>query len=560
MQVGYEGRKQEKGPLIVVEGTAYATERLDHLGIVAGVCEQIGLKERVDQQVGETRRRVTVGQSVQAMVLNGLGFVGRPLYLTPEFLKQKPVDVLVGEGLEAEDFNDDSLGRALDALFESGVTEVFAQVAAGALVELGIEANILHLDSTSFALHGEYEGEAGEEREAIRITHGYSRDHRPDLKQAVLALLCTHQASLPVWLEALDGNRADAGSFPMIVDAYLEQLGEEEEPPYFVADTALYSAGTLQQLEDVRWVTRVSATLTEAQALFRAIEPEQMRETSQGDYRVWTTLSDYGDVAQRWVLVYSEATQKREMASLRRHIDKERQEAEKGLRRLGRREYPTEEAALAAVETLADLWRFHQAAVQLEAVPHYHQRGRPAVGQAPDYVTWQPVGEAVEDEAVVEQAARRRGKFIMATNVLDGEQLSDEALIELYKGQNATVERGFRFLKDPLFFAHSLFLKKPARIMALLMVMGLSLLVYACAEHILRRELVARDETLPNQVGKPTQCLTMRRVFQIFEGIDILTIRRDGGYQRIVLNLTDLRLQILALLGLHVQKCYLFSS
>ena len=76
---------------------------------MVGNCGQIGLKERVDDKVGETRCRV-VGQSVQAMVLNGLGFVGRPLYLTPEFLRQKPVDVLVGEGVQAEDFNDNSLG------------------------------------------------------------------------------------------------------------------------------------------------------------------------------------------------------------------------------------------------------------------------------------------------------------------------------------------------------------------------------------------------------------------------------------------------------------------
>ena len=86
------------------------------------------------------------------------------------------------------------------------------------------------------------------------------------------------------------------------------------------------------------------------------------------------------------------------------------------------------------------------------------------------------------------------------------------------------MERGFRFLKDPLFFADSLFLKKPVRIMALLMVMGLSLLVYALAERKLRTQLVTHDEHIPDQKGQPTQRPTMRRIFQMFEGIDVLLI------------------------------------
>jgi len=65
----------------------YATQRLDHLGIVAGICREIDLAGQIDRRVGPTDRQVSVGEAVQAMVLNALGFVGRPLYLTPEFLR-----------------------------------------------------------------------------------------------------------------------------------------------------------------------------------------------------------------------------------------------------------------------------------------------------------------------------------------------------------------------------------------------------------------------------------------------------------------------------------------
>lgn len=65
------------------------TERIDHLGIVSGICQEIGLIEKVNTHIGTNGRQVSVGQAVQTMVLNGLGFVGRALYLTPEFFRNK---------------------------------------------------------------------------------------------------------------------------------------------------------------------------------------------------------------------------------------------------------------------------------------------------------------------------------------------------------------------------------------------------------------------------------------------------------------------------------------
>ncbi len=152
------------------------------------------------------------------------------------------------------------------------------------------------------------------------------------------------------------------------------------------------------------------------------------------------------------------------------------------------------------------------------------------------------------------------GKFILATNELNEERLPAEEMLLAYKGQGVGPERGFRFLKDPWFFADSLFLKSPKRIMALVMVMGLALLVYALAEHKLRTTLQEQGESVPNQAGKPTQRPTMRRIFQMFEGIDLLVIKTPEGVQQQVLNLKPVHRQILRLLGPNVEKCYLDSS
>jgi transposase len=132
----------------------YETQSIDHLGIVAGISREIGLVETINAITGHTDRKVSCGEAVLAMVLNALGFTSRALYLMPDYLRNKPVELLIRADLKPDDFNDDTLGRSLDDLYASGVTEVFASVASKALSTYGIEHRFVHLDSSSFHLHG----------------------------------------------------------------------------------------------------------------------------------------------------------------------------------------------------------------------------------------------------------------------------------------------------------------------------------------------------------------------------------------------------------------------
>lgn len=535
----------------------YTTQRLDHLGIVAGICQEMGLAEQIDRLIGPTNRQVSIGEAVQAMVLNALGFTGRPLYLTPEFFANKPLDRLLRPGLTPEMLNDDSLGRALDLLYEAGLTEVFAQVASHALCGYGISHRFVHLDTTSFSGAGEYE--RPEEPGVVRLTYGYSRDKRPDLKQVVVALLTTYRSALPTWIQALDGNANDSQTFPGVVEAYLAHLGEGEMP-YLVADSALYTEANLQRLAGVKWLTRVPERIALAQDLVANVAAQEMLPAGQEGYRYLEWCTTYGGVRQRWLVVWSAQAEERERASLQKRVDKEGQEAQKAWRALRRREFPSREEAEEAVRGLAKRWAYHRAEVSYQPVAHYGRKGRPAEGATPQRVGWRVQGKVVEQSEAIAAAQRRLGKFILATNELDAQRLPAEEMLVAYKGQGVGPERGFRFLKDPWFFADSLFLKSPRRIMALVMVMGLALLVYALAEHKLRTALQARGERIPNQVGKPTQRPTMRRIFQMFEGIDVLLMFTAENVQQQVVNLKPVHHQLLRLLGPYVEKCYQDTS
>src|SRR5579859_786704 len=532
-----------------------STQQIDHLGIVAGICQQIDLIGQIDQLVGPNGRKVSVGQAIQAMVLNGLGFVNRPLYLTPEFYTNKPVEALIGAGIRAEDLNDDCFGRALDVAFEVGVTQIFVQVASHALWVMRIVPRFAHVDTSAFSLEGAYEGEedAGE-GVPIKITYGYSKDHRPDLKQAMLGLICANTSSLPIYMAALDGNHSDKKGLLEIAQAYLEQFEESDEKPYIIADSALYSEGNLQALSGVKWITRVPATLSQAKQLLAEVSQSQMKMAGEGYYFHERTLT-YGDIEQRWLLVLYEKKRERELKQLDKAVENEHEQARKALKQLSREDFSCEADARLALARLSDKWKYHQVESQVQPLSRHQGRGRPRADAQPITV-WKVQGKLTANDERLTALRAPLGKYIVATNELDQAKLPTSDLLETYKDQNRSVERGFRFLKDPLFFASSFFLKKPSRIMGLLMVMGLSLLVYALAEHVVRTQLAAQEETIPDQLGKPTQTPTMRRIFQMFDGIDLLIVQNGNMRLPQILNLRPIHEQILALLGPNILQFY----
>ena len=160
-----------------------------------------------------------------------------------------------------------------------------------------------------------------------------------------------------------------------------------------------------------------------------------------------------------------------------------------------------------------------------------------------------------KNDEKISASLQKKGKFIIATNELDDKLLSNRELLDNYKGQQS-VERGFRFLKDPLFMTASVFLKTQERIVALGMIMCLCLLVYTLAQRYLRQKLKELNTSIPNQLGKQTCSPTMRWVFQIFEGVHLLIKRTQAGVQEIILNLNDIRRHILQVLGPPFQKLY----
>ena len=183
-------------------------ERLDHIGVIASVVKDLGLIDMINARlVPDEQEMITPGEAIAGMILNGLGFANRPVSLTPQFFANKPLDLLLREGLCAEMFNRFKLGRTLDEAYVYGCDLLFHELALAVCAQEGIDLRFPHLDTTSVALSGAYVPDSDEQ--AIPITHGYSRDHRPDLKHAVLELLVSQDGGVPLVSKSWHGNTSD---------------------------------------------------------------------------------------------------------------------------------------------------------------------------------------------------------------------------------------------------------------------------------------------------------------------------------------------------------------
>ena len=489
-----------------------------------------------------------------ALILNGLGFTNRRLFLTSQFYASKPVERLLGDSIRAEDLTDYTLGHALDDIAAYGASRLFGSVAFGIALENRLLGQLNHLDSTTISVTGAYERTGPEEAEpgVIHLTHGHSKDKRPDLKQAVLSLVVNGPSNMPIWMDALDGNSSDKKEFHETirkVRAFQKELDMKGDFKW-VADSALYSAERLLSANDYLWLTRVPETVLEAKEWVSRPDTEISWQAGEGGYKYAETLSVHGNVPQRWLLVYSEQGYAREKKTLAKNLEKQEAQLKKEMRQAGSLAFGcVHDAELEMVKLKQEYPLFHvQGQVTVEK--KYASKGKPAADAVPLKVEYKLDLMAERNEEAIEDVLNRKGRFILATNDMDAEGYPASRMLSEYKDQQ-NVEGGFRFLKDPWFIVDSVFLKSPQRITALMVVMTLCLLVYNIAQYKLRLRLKETGEMLPNQLNKAVQNPTLRWIFQIMEGLGIARIqdRPEVPPRELLTNLSALRRKIIQLFG-----------
>jgi transposase len=476
------------------------------------------------------------------------------LTLTPQFFANKPLDLLLHEGVRAEMFNRFKLGRTLDEAYSYGCDLLFSELALSVCLQEGIDRRFHHLDTTSFSLTGDYVPDSDEH--AIAITHGYSKDHRPDLKQAVLELMVSQDGGVPLMSKSWDGNASDTQIFQERAQALIATFRGSPTPRYLVADAKLYNEENAAHLQHLGFITRIPGTLKlVTQVITQALTWDTWCFFDETTRYQPIELCHFG-MAQRWLVVCSQASLERAEARVNKVCQREAETIKQQLFHLQAKRFETSGQAQQALAGLANTWRYHQIASP-ELIDHkrYATKGRPTADTPMKATQWQIQAQVRPDTARIAEAKQRQACFVLGSNIARA-QLNDAEVIAGYKGQ-AQVEGGFRFLKDPLFFVSSLFVKKPCRIQGLLMVMTLALLVYSVAQRRLRQALARQNETIPNQINQPTNRPTLRWVFQVLEGIERVRLMVDGQVRDQIMGLNEVKIKILCLFG--EQVCHVYQ-
>lgn len=533
------------------------TESLGHLGLIAATIKNSGLMEKVDSQLGVTKG-VKYGQRVGAMILNGLGFINTALYMTPRFFHDKPIDLLLGDGLTAAQLNDDSLGRCLDKIAQYGTTKWFSELALEIVSKAGLLSRTVHIDSTTLSLYGTYEGKTNANLGPQPLL-GYSKDHRADLKQVTLQCVSMGKESLPIWMEALDGNSSDKKSFPETVRRVAAFYKAVESAPKlcFIGDSALYGK-SLNEL-NVEWLTRVPETYSECKDLCH-LRQVSWQPTQDERYKIFPYQPNQQN--ERWLLVRSEPAFHRETETLLRRHSKIFDELNKLLWHCSCEIFSCINDAKKAIDKIIKTkGQGYLVDYVIHEKPQFKNKGRPRKDVIAEHFVYQieVQGIATDYKQIIERK-ETLGRFVLATNICDPDALSSESMLSDYKEQG-TIEHGFRFIKNDTFGLDEVYLKKPERIGALMGIMTLCLLIYGLTQYQLRSALEKNNEELPNQKGKPTQTPTLMWIFTLFSSITLLNIGEpDGKIKRVIMNMQPLHQKIVLLLGDSARKMYFLSE
>jgi transposase len=246
-----------------------------HLPIMKSAVEKLGVVEVLNDLVA-SEMDVASGVMFLGMILDTLS--GRsPLSRLEEFFETQATELVLGQPIEAQRFHDDTVGRFLDKLYETGTMTLFTEIARRAVDRLGLSCRHVHFDTTSVRVVGAYRGEPQREKGLpYAMTYGHRKDHRADLPQFLIALVCVERHG-PIVGRTEDGNGSDKtinNEILTAISARMAAFGLADRAFISIAASALMTEAKLKTSgDDILFVSRLPANDNECQRTIQEAGP-----------------------------------------------------------------------------------------------------------------------------------------------------------------------------------------------------------------------------------------------------------------------------------------------
>ena len=535
------------------------------------------LERHLPASDGRTKVPTTTGL---LLLLRNVLISREPVYGVADWAAGYAPDLLgLTEG-QLADLNDDRLGRCLSGLFAALTPELILDVVRHVVREFQLSLEELHNDSTSISFYGQYAGAAQEGRRRGRptaaITWGFSKDHRPDLKQLLYILTITDDGGVPIYFTTASGNTSDDQTHCATWDLLCELVGRPDF--LYVADCKLASTANLDYLsrrggrfitvmpgtrrEDAEFRRRLGESAATAwRHLYDVTEPAP-QDAEDPSPLVRDQLSVWGEeqtTAEGYRLLWYRSTRKAELDGAARLARTERALRElmelrkrlEGPRTRFRQRVQVEQAVLEILQAReVDRWvrvtvRDEETALYRQAVPG---RPGPDTPYLREVLTRFSLAPEI-DHVQLEREALGDGVFPLLTNQ---REMPEEEILRAYKRQPLIEKRFSQFKTD--FAVAPIYLKEISRIQGLLGVYFLALLVQTLLERELRRAMEHAGVKHLQLYGEQRDCQrpTTRKLIDAFEGVQRheLTVA-NGQTESLRTQLSPLQRRILKLLGIH---------
>jgi transposase len=515
------------------------------LGVLSSLWDELFLTELCNAQiVVDDQVELAPGLVMKALVMNVLG--GRdPLYRVADWAASMPLDVVVGSNVRPEQLNDTTLARHLDRAFDAGGEKLFNAACMRVIDVEKVSVDRVHADTTSRLLFGEYRRQ---EEDAISITHGHSKDKRPDLKQVMVGLT-TSTDGVPLFGQMLSGNTSDKIWHGGMLDVVAHHLVvHQDRPVHYVGDSALVTSDNFARAKKhgIVLTSRLPRTIgiTDTIVLRAACGDVVMEDI--GSFTERKGATHYEGAVVPDCVVFDQEVQvavyrptpanKRSRQIVMRRQKKAIDVAKRAAAQLMKTRFSCEADAMDAARAFAAAHLNVTSADRLIAIATeiaveektQRRRGRPKAGDVPNNV--QQVRVLVDVAAQsdnIEAIIARESCFVL---VHTGEvPITAKEMMAAYKGQSV-VETRFPFLKDPA-WADVFFIKTPHRLEALGYVLMLALLLWCVWERRVRKNLHASDVNhIKDTTGMTKVNPTAKVCRHVLANLKLMRLKQNGTY------------------------------
>jgi len=546
------------------------TQRLGPLPLINHALRRLQLDALLAEAVptADPRQHLPHAKAL-GMLLRSILVEREPIYRQQEIVATFAPEAFGLDADQASHVGDDVIGRALDRLFDADRGTLLTRVVVSAVKQFDLSLDELHDDSTSIKVTGQYRSARGRRirgKRAPFITHGHSKDHRPDLKQLLFILTTTHDGGIPVQFRCADGNTSDVVTHEETWDSLCQIAGK---PNFlYVADCKLCNEDAMNHIDRHRgrFLTVLPRTRLEDREFrewiqrheppWQVVRDEQNARRKDGPRDRWRAFRHHLPSKEGWPVIWlwSSLLALQQEQSRRERIAKAQEQLEElqaqltGSKARRRSHEDVQQRVAAIVGTQVGRWL--QVRVHGTQEHRYRQASRGRPGADTRYVRHTKRGWRLEwqvDENMIAYDRKSDGMYPLLTN---DRTLSVQQAFAAHRRQPA-IEKRFEQLKT-VFELAPVFLKNEARIEAFFLVYFLALLVQALIERQLRHGMTQAGITELPLYPEERECHkpTAEQVFRLFALPARNALILAGKTVRIFNpELTDLQRQVLRLIG-----------